>query len=158
MLWAWTYGLLMWLNCGFYMEYILCATLLDCLLECFMDLYLWNVLLNYVCGNIIWTKSTWTSSCVFKWITARTWTFKEQPNWNYRGSDQEYLWIFNTVDNKIPRFNVKRSQLILVNYSTAGKRTKNMEFTIYQSPLSTWRENQPPCPMDLLLNTYWYRN
>ena len=28
------------LNCGFYMEYILCATLLDYLLECFMDLYL----------------------------------------------------------------------------------------------------------------------
>ena len=29
----------MLLNCGFYMEYILCATLFDCLLECFTALF-----------------------------------------------------------------------------------------------------------------------
>ena len=71
------------------LEYFMDLYLWNCLLEYFMDLYLWTVF-----GNISTTlKLYWTLSCMFKRITARTWTLKEQLNcfstveliwWNYR--------------------------------------------------------------------------
>ena len=83
MLWTCTYGLLCMLI-ELWTLYFMCN-----LLEYFMDLYLWNYLLEYFMDLYLWTvfgnisttlKLYWTLSCVFKRITARTWTLKEQLN------------------------------------------------------------------------------